>query len=71
MAGGGIVGGRRYGKSDELGANVVEKAVSVFDFNATIAYALGLPLDKILYSPTKRPFTVAGKGNPVVDLFQA
>ena len=69
MAGGGIVGGRRYGKSDEQGANVVENPVDVFDFNATIAHALGLPQDLILYSPSKRPFTVAGKGKPVTDLF--
>ena len=48
---------------------MVENAVSVFDFNATIAYALGLPLDRIIYSPTKRPFTVASKGEPVTGLF--
>lgn len=71
MAGGGIVGGRRYGKTDELGANVVEDAVSVFDFNATIGYALGLPLDEITYSPSKRPFTVAADGKPAVKLFEA
>tara|TARA_R110000850_G_scaffold112466_2_gene226389 strand:- start:772 stop:2067 length:1296 start_codon:yes stop_codon:yes gene_type:complete len=71
MAGGGIVGGRRFGKSDKNGENVVENAVSVFDFNASIGYALGLPLDQILYSPTKRPFTVAGKGTPATALFSA
>lgn len=69
MAGGGIRGGLRYGKSDETGENVVEDAMSIFDFNATIAYALGLPLDHVLYSPSKRPFTVASKGNPHVNLF--
>lgn len=69
MAGGGIVGARRFGKSDETGENVVEDQMSVFDFNATIGYALGLPLDQILYSPTKRPFTVASKGAPITKLF--
>ncbi len=69
MAGGGIRGGLRYGKSDETGENVVEDAMSIFDFNATIAYALGLPLDHVLYSPSKRPFTVASKGKPHVNLF--
>ena len=68
MAGGGIVGGRKYGKSDETGENVVEDQVSVFDLNATIGYALGLPLDQIIYSPTKRPFTVASKGDPVTTV---
>lgn len=71
MAGGGIVGGRRFGKSDERGENVIEDPVTVFDFNATIGYALGLPLDQILYSPTKRPFTVASDGTPVTKLFAA
>ena len=42
--------------------------VSVPDFNATIAYALGLPLDEVVYSPSKRPFTVAHKGRPIMDL---
>jgi hypothetical protein len=69
MAGGGGVGARRFGKSDETGENVVEDQVSVFDFNATIGYALGLPLEKIIYSPTKRPFTVASKGAPITKLF--
>ena len=69
MAGGGIVGGRRFGKSDETGAKVIEDPVSVFDFNATIGYALGLPLDQILFSPTKRPFTVASDGKPATKLF--
>ena len=39
--------------------------------NATIGYALGLPLDQILYSPTKRPFTVASKGAPITKLFSS
>ena len=43
--------------------------VTIPDFNASIGYALGLPLDQVLYSPSKRPFTVADKGQPVVGLF--
>jgi len=68
LAGGGIKGGTVYGKTDEGGENVIENAVKIPDFNATIAYAMGLPLDQILYSPSKRPFTVAHKGEPVLDL---
>ncbi len=69
LAGGGIKGGIKYGKTDEGGATVVENMVKIPDFNATIAYAMGLPLDQVLYSPSKRPFTVAHKGRPVLDLF--
>ena len=46
----------------------MENPVSIANFNATIAHALGLPLDHVLYSPSKRPFTVADKGKPVLDL---
>ena len=38
------------------------------DFNATVAYALGLPLDQVLYSPSKRPFTVSSKGKPILEV---
>ena len=69
LAGGGIKGGQFYGATDERGQSVIENSVSVPDFNATIAHALGLPLDKIIYSPTGRPFRVADNGKPVTALF--
>ncbi|MDQ8201016.1 DUF1501 domain-containing protein [Pelagicoccus enzymogenes] len=69
LAGGGIRGGQVYGKTDTSGKNVVENRVNVPDFNATIAYALGIPTEKTVYSPTGRPFRVADMGRPVLDLF--
>lgn len=69
LVGGGIKGGQRFGASNETGEVVAEKKVMIPDFNATIAYALGLPLNQVLYSPSKRPFTVAHKGSPLVELF--
>jgi uncharacterized protein (DUF1501 family) len=69
MAGGGVRGGQVYGSTDERGASIQEKAVTIPDFNATIGYALGLPLDQVLYSPSMRPFTLADKGQPVTSLF--
>lgn len=69
LAGGGIRGGQVFGKTNELGSAVIEDKIRVPDFNATIAYALGLPLDHVLYSPTMRPFTVVDKGQPVTQLF--
>ena len=47
LAGGGVVGGRRFGATDSTGAVVIENPVTVPDFNATIGQALGLPLDHI------------------------
>ena len=69
LAGGGFKGGYVYGKTSEGAEEVVEKPITIPDFNATIAYALGIPTDLVLNSPSKRPFTVAHKGKPVLDLF--
>jgi len=69
MAGGGVKGGFVHGKTDKEGREVDEGEVTIPDFNATIAYALGLPLDKVVLSPSQRPFTVADKGKPVTELF--
>ena len=65
FAGGGIQGGQVYGKSDKLGIAVEENPVEAKDFNATIAHAMGIPLDKVVYAPSGRPFMVAGhKSDP-------
>ena len=69
LAGGGIRGGQVYGQTDEEGKHVVEGKMEVPDFNATIAYGLGLPLEKTVYSDSGRPFRVADKGKPVFDLY--
>ena len=68
LAGGGIRGGQVWGTTDEEGREVIENKVEIPDFNATIAYALGLPLDEIIYSPTRRPFTLSDKGQPLTQL---
>ena len=69
LAGGGVKGGIKYGETDASGNKVRKDTVSVQDFNATIAYALGLPHDLVLMSPTKRPFKIADKGTPVTSIF--
>ncbi|MCH2103931.1 MAG: DUF1501 domain-containing protein [Planctomycetes bacterium] len=69
LAGGGIQGGIKYGKTDAEGHEVIEDIVTVEDFNATIAYGLGLPTEYEMYSPSGRPFRVAHKGIPVKAMF--
>tara|TARA_A100001037_G_scaffold259353_1_gene247059 strand:+ start:183 stop:953 length:771 start_codon:yes stop_codon:yes gene_type:complete len=69
LAGGGIKGGHVHGLTDEKGAEVIENPVSVPDFNATIAAALGLPQDEVIESDSGRPFTVAHKGKPIEGIF--
>ena len=68
LAGGGIKGGIKYGKTDDEGREVVENKVSVTDFNATIATCMGISLTKKVVSPSGRPFTIADDGNVISDL---
>ncbi|MFT5469670.1 MAG: hypothetical protein ACI8UO_004792 [Verrucomicrobiales bacterium] len=60
MAGGGVQGGQKWGKSDSKGVAVAENPVTPEDYNATIATALGIPLDKVIFAPSGRPFLIAG-----------
>jgi hypothetical protein len=71
LMGGGLKGGMVYGKTNADGTEVAEGKIGVPDLNATIAYGLGLALDKVVTSPDGRPFTVADKGKPLTDLFKA
>ncbi|MFM2097044.1 MAG: hypothetical protein RIS70_4168 [Planctomycetota bacterium] len=69
LAGGGIVGGRVYGKSDKDAAYPLEKATSPEDLAATIYYALGIDPDLRLPSVDKRPTAIVDGGNPVTALW--
>lgn len=69
LAGGGVKGGIKHGSTDPSGSKVKEGKVTVQDFNATIATALGLPYDTVIMSPTKRPFKIADKGVPIESVF--
>lgn len=69
FAGAGVKGGNVHGKSDATGNHVQEKPVTMPDCNATIAQAMGIDLGQIEHSPSGRPFTIADKGKPVVELF--
>ncbi len=69
IGGGGIKGGQVHGATDDTGSTVVSGQVQIPDFNATIGYALGLPLDQVVTSPQGRPFTFADKGRPLTNLF--
>lgn len=69
LAGAGIKGGYVHGQSDEIAERVADKPVTMPDFNATVALAMGMDLKHIEHSPSGRPFTVADKGTPVMELF--
>lgn len=69
FAGGGVKGGFVYGSTDKDGKSVTDKQVTVQDYIATIGAAMGLPVDKVIFSPSGRPFTVGDKGKVVADIF--
>ncbi len=68
LCGAGVHGGGAYGKSDERGHSVEENAVYPQDFNATIAAAMGLPLDQEFHAPNGRPFKICNGGKPISQL---
>jgi arylsulfatase A-like enzyme len=66
MAGGGIKPGMSYGKTDELGFNIVENPVHVHDIQATILNALGLDHERLTYVYQGRPFRLTDIHGSVV-----
>ena len=68
FAGGGIKQGYVHGKSDERAHYVEENGVDVPSINATIAYAMGLSIEKITYSPSGRPFKGSNGEPPILDI---
>lgn len=69
LFGGGVKGGSVFGSTDLRGEEVGEEETTIPDFNATIGYALGLPLAEVVMSPSLRPFKIADKGKPVTSIF--
>lgn len=68
LAGGGIKEGYVHGKSDKRAHYVEENGVGMDDLNATIAWAMGIDIHKITYSPSGRPFKIARDGEPILDI---
>lgn len=71
LAGGGVQGSAVYGKTDAKAEKVTENGVTPQDFNATIAYALGVQHDQVVHDETSgRPFRMGGiEGKPVTAIF--
>jgi hypothetical protein len=69
FAGGGVKGGFVYGATDPKGVEVADKLVTPQDFIATVGAGLGLPIEKVVTSPSGRPFTVGDKGRAISEIF--
>jgi hypothetical protein len=62
FAGGGVVGGRVVGKSDEIGAYPADRPVTPQEVAATVYTALGIDLEKELPGPSGRPIPLVDRG---------
>ncbi len=69
LAGGGIQGGQVYGATDGRSYAVEESPVSIEDFFATVAHAMGMDPQQEIVSPDGRPFSFSNGGAPVTRLF--
>ena len=69
MAGGGIVGGQVFGKTDKTGHEILENPIKFGDINATMGYALGIDPSERLFSSSGRPFVMGHKGKIITELF--
>ena len=56
MAGGGVRGGMRYGKTDEHGIKAIEDRMHFHDLHATILHLLGLDHERLTYTYAGREF---------------
>jgi uncharacterized protein (DUF1501 family) len=68
LAGGGLKHTGAYGETDELGKKITSSPVTVPDFFATIAAALGIDYTKNLYDGD-RPVPITDQGQPIPGLF--
>lgn len=68
LCGAGIKPAGAYGASDKDGHSVEDKPVYPEDFNATVASAMGLPLDDEFVAPNGRPFRICNNGTPIKEI---
>lgn len=69
MAGAGVKAGQIYGATTKDGKKAETDAIDVTDFNATIAWRMGIDPDLEEKSPSGRPFKLANRGKARTTLF--
>jgi len=68
LAGGGLRNGMTIGETDERGEKILDLPVSIPDFHATIACAMGVDPSEELYAG-ERPVPITDHGKPIRKLF--
>ena len=56
MAGAGVKGGLRYGKTDDFGYYAIENRFTIHDFHATLLHLLGLDHERLTYRHAGRDY---------------
>ena len=69
LAGAGVKSGEIYGTTSKDGQTAAENVFDVTDFNATIAWRLGIDPNYEEKTPNGRPFKLANRGEPRTELF--
>ena len=69
MAGAGVKAGQIYGSTTKDGQSAADNVLDVTDFNATIAWSLGIDPAYEEMSASGRPFKLANKGEARKELF--
>ncbi|MDG2255440.1 MAG: DUF1501 domain-containing protein [Opitutaceae bacterium] len=69
MAGAGVKAGQVYGTTSSDGKHAAENKLDVIDFNATIAWRLGIDPAFEENTPNGRPFKLANRGEARKELF--
>lgn len=68
IGGGGLKNGQAVGATDKDGLSVEGQAYLPGDIWATVAHALGIPLDTVYTSKNGRPIKIANSGSPIKQL---
>ena len=66
MAGGGVKGGTRHGRTDDFGYSVVEDGVHVHDLQATLLHLLGVDHEQLTYRHQGRRYRLTDVHGTVV-----
>ncbi len=69
IAGGGVQGGQVIGETDDAASNIKTQPYEPKDLHSTIAYALGLPIEKRIHAMGGRPFFVGNRGKVIKEAF--
>ena len=66
LAGGGIKPGITIGQTDDVGYNIAEDPISVYDLQATILHLMGLDHTKLTYRHAGRDYRLTDVSGKVV-----